>query len=461
MQGREVRDRVRPRIGKRSRHALAVAHVDLVDGRTVGHPVTAAAGEIIEHRDAMAVRNQAVAQMASYKAGAAGDEHVGRRQSVASITARMGTPRELTVGIGTRSYNATHSYAGLEPPGVRFVPALRLPLNRVRPGSLTALNTYLPLDPRIDLLHLMNGVVAAGWPTPWITSFESMLPRVEAGARGTRFERYLVRRLLSDRCRRLLAWSEQAVAWLDVMHPPGVAERLRAKTVVFTGSTGPPVAGPKRHELPLRVAFVGGHLIPKGGVALLRAAIRLRREGAPVQITVVGSAERLTDVTPPAESYRDEARELLQHVTHHDRLDPRETAALLDRSHVLVLPSLQETLGWVTLEAMQRAVVPVVAGIRTQRDLVGDGGIVLEVPVTPFGTWAGLDESDDRRARTAAATHEALTEQIHSTLIRLIAEPETYERLSGAALAEYRRRFDPVDAAARLRAIYDEALGAD
>lgn len=409
----------------------------------------------------MAVRNQAVAQVASDEAGAAGDEHVGRRQSVASITARMSGPRQLTVGIGTRSYNATHSYAGLEPPGVRFVPALRVPLNRMRPGSLTALNTYVPLDPRIDLLHLMNGVVATGWPTPWITSFESMLPRVDERARDTLLERYLVRRLLSDRCRGLLAWSEQAVAWLDEMHPPGTAERLRAKTVVFTGSTGPPVAEPKQHELPLRVAFVGGHLIPKGGVALLRAARRLRDEGAPVEVTVVGSAERLTDVTPPAEAYRAEARDLLQHVTHHERLDPGETAALLERSHVLVLPSLQETLGWVTLEAMQRAVVPVVAGIRTQRDLVGGGGIVLDVPVTPFGTWSGLDEPEDRRAVTAAETLAALGDQIYAELSRLASEPETYNRLSRAALDEYRRRFDPVDASRRLRAIYDRALGGD
>lgn len=373
----------------------------------------------------------------------------------------MSAPAQLTVGIGTRSYNATHSYAGLVPPGVRFVPALRVPLNRLRRGSLTALNTYVPLDPRVDLLHLMNGVVVGGWPAPWVTSFESMLPRLDERDRGSRLERYLVDRLLSDRCRRLLAWSDQAVAWLDEMHPPAIAERLRAKTVVFTGSTGPPAVAPKSHELPLRVAFVGGHLIPKGGVALLRAARRLHDEGAPVEVTVVGSAERLTDVTPPAASYRAEARDLLRYVTHHERLPPAETAALLDRSHVLVLPSLQETLGWVTLEAMQRAVVPVVAGIRTQRDLVGTGGIVLDVPVTSFGTWAGLDEPEAARSSTAAETHAALAEQIHAVLSRLASEPPAYERASAGALAEYRRRFDPVEAAARLRSIYDEALVGD
>ena len=124
---------------------------------------------------------------------------------------RVATP-SITVGIGTRSYNASYSYAALQPAGVRFVPAWRIPLNRVRPGSLTALDTYVPLDPRPDLLHLMNGIVAAGWPTPWMTSFESMLPRLDARHYGGRLERLLVDRLLSSRCRGLLAWSNQAVA---------------------------------------------------------------------------------------------------------------------------------------------------------------------------------------------------------------------------------------------------------
>ena len=117
---------------------------------------------------------------------------------------------EITVGIGVRSYNADHGYAGLAPPGVRFVRALRLPLNRVAPGSLTALNTYAFVDPRPDMLHLMNGIPAAGWPTPWVVSFESMLPRLEARHHGGRLERALVRRLLSPRCRRLLADRGQA-----------------------------------------------------------------------------------------------------------------------------------------------------------------------------------------------------------------------------------------------------------
>jgi glycosyltransferase involved in cell wall biosynthesis len=373
----------------------------------------------------------------------------------------MAASAPLTVGIGTRSYNTTHSYAGLKPPGVRFVRAFRLPLNRLRPDSLTALNTYVPLDPRVDLLHLMNGVVATGWPTPWVTSFESMLPRLDEAHRGTRTENYLVGRLLSDRCRALIAWSNQAVAWLDEMHTPEIGERLRAKTVVFTGSTGPPVAEPKRHELPLRVAFVGGHLIPKGGIALLRAARRLHEDGVPVEITVVGSAERLTEVTPPSAAYRDEARGLLRYVRHHERLPPADTAALLEQSHVLVFPSLQETLGWVSLEAMQRAVVPVVAGIRTQRELVGDGGVVLDIPVTPFGTWQGLDEDPVQRAATAAETLDVLAASIHSTLLRFVEDAAAYERASAQALAEYRRRFDPQEAGRRLREIYDRALRTD
>jgi glycosyltransferase involved in cell wall biosynthesis len=368
------------------------------------------------------------------------------------------TVRPITVGIGTRSYNATYSYAGLAPPGVRFVRAMRLPLNRIWPESLTARNTYVPLDPRLDLLHLMNGVVALGWPTPWVTSFESMIPRLDARHEESRLRSALVNRLLSPRCRLLIAWSEHARSWLGAIHDDETAALLRQKTVVFTGSTGPAVSEPKLLELPLRVAFVGGALLAKGGVALLRAAKRAADTHLPVEITMVGSPDRLTEVTPPAELYREEARSLLRYVTSIEQLSEADTRQLIETSHVLVLPSLQETLGWVTLEAMQRATVPIVAGIAAQPELVGSSGIVLPVPIGELGRWRGLDLVGREREAVTRETLDGLADTIYAALEQLVDDPDRYAQLSSATLDEYRRRFSPDEASRRLRSLYDRAL---
>lgn len=367
-------------------------------------------------------------------------------------------PDPLTVGIGVRSYNSAYGYAGLDVPGVRFRPALRIPFNRLVPGSLTALDTYVPLDPGLRLVHLMNGVVAAGIPARWLTSFESMLPRLDGKHHGSRLDRWLVGRLLDDRCCRLLAFSDYALGWLHEQHPPAIADRLLAKTEVFTGSTGPPVSEPRHHSLPLEVVFVGGELLRKGGVAVLRAARMLAEDGVPVRFTVVGSPEDTTDVVPPASRYRAEVETLLPFVEHSPRLSQAEVQDIVARSHVLVYPSLQETLGWAAIEAMQRAVVPIVSGIAPLRGLVGSGGIVVDVPLDRLGSWEGLSLPVAERAPAAEETLALLTDGIASSLRRLAAEPAEYERLSAAALGEYSRRFDPVDAGLRLRAIYDRAL---
>ena len=367
-------------------------------------------------------------------------------------------PGSLTVGVGVRSYNSAYGYAGLDVPGVRFRPALRIPFNRVAPGSLTALDTYVPLDPGVRLVHVMNGVVATGMPAPWVTSFESMLPRLDGRHHGTRLDRWLVGRLLGSRCRRLLAFSDYALGWLSEQHPPAVADRLLAKAEVFTGSTGPPVSQPQRHSLPLEVVFIGGELLRKGGVAVLRAARALAEDDVPVRLTVVGSPEDTTDVVPPADRYRAEFEALLPFVEHVPRLSQAEVHDLVARSHVLVYPSLQETLGWAALEAMQRAVVPIVSGIAPLRGLVGSGGIVLDVPLDRLGSWEGLSLPVAARAAAAEETLRLLTDGVVSSLRRLAAEPAEYQRLSVAALGEYSRRFDPVDSGLRLRVIYDRAL---
>jgi glycosyltransferase involved in cell wall biosynthesis len=380
------------------------------------------------------------------------DRHGGRKYNGGMTP----SPRELTIGVGVRSYNATYGYAGLEVPNARFVRAFRAPINRLVPRSHTALNTYVPLDPRIDLLHLMNGVPAFGWPTPWITSFESMLPRLDASHHGTWIDRWLVRKLLDDRCRFLLAWSQHGVLRLNHQHPPAVAEALMRKTEIFAGSTGPPVATSKAHELPLRVAFIGGQrFVGKGGNAVLRAFDRCRRAGLPIELEVVGVPE-VTDLAPGP--YIEEADRYRDGVTWHAWLEQGQVHDLLERSHVVAFPSLSETFGWLALEAMQRACVPVVSGIVSLREIVGNGGVVLDLPLGELQTWAGLDVAPEDRDRLAASTLAGFTDQLEAAFTSLAENADLYERLSAAALDEYRRRFDPVLAGARLRSIYDRAL---
>ena len=111
-----------------------------------------------------------------------------------------------------------------------------------------------------------------------------------------------------------------------------------------------------------------------------------------------------------------------------------------------------------TLEAMQRATVPIVAGIAAQPELVGSSGIVLPIPIGELGRWRGLDLVGREREAVTRETLDGLADTIYAALEQLVDDPDRYAQLSSATLDEYRRRFSPDEASRRLRSLYDRAL---
>jgi glycosyltransferase involved in cell wall biosynthesis len=98
---------------------------------------------------------------------------------------------------------------------------------------------------------------------------------------------------------------------------------------------------------PLRVSFVGRLVPVKALPLLLRAQSRLRAEGVPVELDVVGDG-------PMAAPWREEAESLgvSSWVRWHGAQGAEAVARVMRESHVFCLPSVRESGGAVLLEAM-------------------------------------------------------------------------------------------------------------
>lgn len=205
----------------------------------------------------------------------------------------------------------------------------------------------------------------------------------------------------------------------------GMAPGLRcdvAPMPVAAEHFSPPAPGAARAGL----LFVGRLTAQKGVDALLRAAASLP---APVPLRIVGSGPEAPRL-----------RALADALGIHDRVEwiasqPQPALAAHYRSaRALVVPSHEEGLGLVAVEAHLCGTPVVAYASGGLPDVVADGVDGLLVP------------SGDERALGAA-------------LASIVADPERAARMGASGCARAAERFAPAAVAARYRGVYERARG--
>ena len=388
-------------------------------------------------------------------------EHGGSSALVTAdpISVRTGKTYNYDFGVRLGQRNARFTTGAVTPHlshrFVRFLPFL----HRLQGIAL--------IEPGYDLLHLKNAVPLFH-TKPYILTFEDFLPRVPEDFYVAGLHRFLLRALASSRCKRILAQSEYGVRTFMVQNRglPHL-EAVRAKMEVLRPVLPKRADRPKKRSDGLRLLFVGRDFLRKGGPALTRAHEILRKAGAPVESVVVSDFRWADlDYVGPRDPELSEAerRRAARAGLDLRGSQPRaEVARLMREADFLVFPTLHDTYGFVTLEALASGTPVIASNTCAQPEMVQHGINGWLLPFendSEIGRWRWLyriDEPDYGEAYRQAT--ERMGGDIAESLLSALEGSADYEEMSAAALATIDAGHDVASARARLERIYADAVG--
>lgn len=384
---------------------------------------------------------------------------------------RLVKPREATntIGIVAPHYGSARvSYnlsSQLSAEGYRFMSLRRWPFHILNRKHSFLLNTAVLTNPAVDLVHTMNILPMNG--DRFVVSFELEMPRYLERTWG--WEHRLGWRMMrSDRCRRLMSLSEIGARLLKQKSIEMGMPEVARKVTVFRGTISPSTAAEAREyptQGPLKLMFVGAQAFRKGLVSTVEALKQLRASGAEVELTVISSLQPdgyvTGDAIPNVGAFRQEL-ENLPWVTYREALPNQQVRQLMREHDLLLIPSFDETLGWVVIEAGMEGLGVVATDVYAFGELIDDGttGRMLSLPKQSQNRWRGLPVDDPTPSpQLWLEDSEALTHQLVSALSECLENRSLPQQWGQAAYRKMMAMYHPEVAAQRLVQIYAEALG--
>ena len=345
-------------------------------------------------------------------------------------------------------------------PGVVLTPLRRTRLPERFTQGWDANWIHVGLPGGVDLVHSFNGPALTG--RPWVATFESVFPRIPHDA-PRRLRHVLQRLTLHPSCRGLIAMSQWAADVVADLWPEDRRTALREKVVVVyphqdTAHRGRSLDPPRGFGEPLRLLMVGADFVRKGGEALLELVER-RGDDLNLHLTVISRGPSRDLIGGAVASRLDGMRRRLQ----HERIAwipgaPRHVVAReIERAHLGVLPSLQETFGYVVLEFQAAGLPTVTTNVSALPELVSrDGGWLLELPLKDTRAWKPMYTPAVADEYPAAIT--GLSRGLEAIVESVRSHPAQLAERSAAATAWIGQRFSPAARAQRLRTVYERAL---
>ena len=327
---------------------------------------------------------------------------------------------------------------------------------------------------RVDVFHFSNGISYG--KTPWVSHFETMLPRFEHLMQRNKPETMQNKRnqtmtqrglaaLAGPACKHIIAWSENAAKiQRDFLsnYPSDLVEQILSKLIVLPPPQAPLIDSvPTKtysKENPIRFILVGAGFIRKGGREILNSFEKLIKEdNLPLQLVLV-SRLRL-DYYAAHETEEDIiwAKEKIaanqEWIEHHEIIPNHEVLELLKSCDIGLLPTYADTYGLSVLEAQASGCPVISTDVRALPEINNtDVGWLINVPKNELGE-AYYQTPEER---------QILSERIQSGLehiIRGIAQdPSIIAKKGQAALEKIKSQHDPVRYGESLRAIYEKAL---
>ncbi|HZK17537.1 MAG TPA: glycosyltransferase family 4 protein [Anaerolineaceae bacterium] len=330
---------------------------------------------------------------------------------------------------------------------------------------------------KVDILHFSNGVSYGR--TPWISHFETLLPRFsnvlqrydgknKLPLKMTPLNERGFNALQSPSCKRIIAWSQCAAEFqrdllselpfeerdsilekMVVLHPPQEVLRLQVEQRQYD------------HSNPIRFILVGNGFFRKGGREVLRAFENLiDTELAPIKLVIVSSFRLDSYSAKETQADKDWAIQFIQDhsdwIEHFDNLLHDKVLELMKNCDVGLLPTYADSYGFSVLEEQACGLPVISTDVRALPEINNTSvGWIIRVPKNELGeALYSTPEERDRLSQQIQSGMEAIVSSI-------VADPSVIYTKALASIERIRDMHDPQVYAQKLREIYQEALAAE
>jgi len=388
-------------------------------------------------------------QMTSYKSA---------HKSPPNWVKELGT-RGDKIGILTPGYGLEKVSYGINPDNYQYVKVNRVPIQRIVKGQNVITQCPFIIGGSISLFHSFNMLPLNG---NFIVSYETELPRFLGNSSEKQLQvGYNI--LKSDRCKGIYALSEAGQKFAQKrMIDRGMTD-LADSIKVFRGgfhsfdietSIG-------SNKGAIKACFVGGQLFHKGIEATIDALQILRDGGVNIELEVVGKAEDSSYAVPGLRF--DKARLLrdLQEkswITYSEVLPNDQIIALFKKSDLLLFPSIDESLGWVLVEAAMCGIPRLSTNIYAFPELIEHekDGWMVDLPLNEDLRWLHVGKTSAKDAWYEG--RDLIVKGIVGILGNSSINKDRLSEMGGQAQKKMQELYGLSKAREELQSIYSKAI---
>jgi glycosyltransferase involved in cell wall biosynthesis len=318
-------------------------------------------------------------------------------------------------------------------------------------------NSHAPFPwSQAKLYHFFN-TISYG-KTPWITTFESTLPRWGNQSNSKK----ALQLMAGNSCKQLIAMSKSASLmqrdFLENAHSD-LAQSIYSKIIVKLPPQQTLIESMDEKFWPQKLTFtlIGADFFRKGGAEVLQVLTEFWDRGAAIHLNLISSLDFGDYATKT--TYEDQIKviktieQYQNHITHHHRLPNPQVLELLKHSHVGLLPTYAETFGYSVLEAQAAGCPVITTNIRALPEINdAQKGWVIEVPKLKNGNGK-LQTAEDR-----AVFSDVIKTGLRSIFSELLSNQLIAQQKGTASLAHISTNHSPEKHSLFLAEIYTRAL---
>ncbi|NRD76942.1 glycosyltransferase family 4 protein [Bacillus sp. BRMEA1] len=323
---------------------------------------------------------------------------------------------------------------------------------------------------KVDVLHFFN-TISYG-ETPWVSTFETFLPRFsslidhqkkEIPKSDRNIEKALSA-IAGDSCKKIIALSECTKNFqkelLNVY--PKYKKQIENKITVIHPPQKLFVNNFKEKSLNLEdevsFIFVGKDFFRKGGLEILEVFVNLKSEcNLPLKLTIVSSF----GINDYATMYGKDEVEFVQKmirrnsdwIKYYPYLPNNKVLELMRKHHIGLLPTWADTYGYSVLEMQANGCPVITTDVRSLPEINdNDKGWIIKVPKNHLGE-ALYSNSDQRKILS-----NTISKQLEEIIKNIIKDKVTIEQKSQNSIKSIKENHSPEKYAQKLASLYKDCV---